>query len=204
MFPLIQPEFYGPSYGTYLIKQGYSPTTIVGTPEISPGNYTIYGNSQPDFQTSWSNTISFFNGFSLSGLLDLKKGGDILNITLYNTDNGGTTKDWNEDGDKDDVVNGLQRQHGNASSYVNDGGYLRLREAALSYSVPGQVVKSIFRNNVNQIQLGFSATNLFTITKYKGYDPEVSSFGTNAINTGSDLFNYPSSKRFLFNLKVDF
>lgn len=162
------------------------------------------GNSQPDFQTSWSNTISFLNGFNLSALLDWKKGGDILNITLYNTDNGGTTRDWNEDSDNDGEVNGLQRQHGNASSYVNYGGYLRLREAALSYSVTKKFIKSIFRSSVNQVQFGFSATNLFTLTKYKGYDPEVSSFETNAINTGSDLFNYPSSKRFLFNLKVDF
>jgi TonB-linked SusC/RagA family outer membrane protein len=195
---------YGPSFGTYLIKEGYSPTTIVGTPQTSPGNYTVYGNSQADFQTSWSNTISFLNGFNFSTLLDWKKGGDVLNITLYNTDNGGTTKDWNEDSDHNGVVNGLQRQKGDASAYIQDGSYLRLREAALSYTVPKQFVQRLFKNAIDQVRFGISATNLFTVTKYKGYDPEVSSFGTNAINTGSDLFNYPSSKRFLFNLKIDF
>ena len=195
---------YGPSYGTYLIKEGYSPTTIVGTPQTSPGNYTVYGNSQADFQTSWSNSIAFGNGFNFSTLLDWKKGGDILNITLYNTDNGGTTKDWNEDSDHNGVPNGLQRQSGDAGTYIQDGSYLRLREAALSYTLPKQLVQRLFKNAVNQVRFGISATNLFTITKYKGYDPEVSSFGTNAINVGSDLFNYPSSKRFLFNLKLDF
>jgi TonB-linked SusC/RagA family outer membrane protein len=194
---------YGPSYGTYLIKEGYSPTTIVGTPETTPGNYTVYGNSQADFQTSWSNSIAFGNGFNFSTLLDWKKGGDILNITLYNTDNGGTTKDWNEDSDGNGVPNGLQRQSGNAGTYIQDGSYLRLREAALSYTLPKELVQRLFKNAINQVRLGISATNLFTVTKYKGYDPEVSSFGTNAINVGSDLFNYPSSKRFLFNLRID-
>lgn len=195
---------YGPSFGTYLIKQGYSPTTIVGTPVAADGTYTVYGNSQADFQTSWTNNISFLNGFNFSTLLDWKKGGDVLNLTLYNTDAGGTTKDWNEDSDGNGIPNGLQRQSGNASQYVQDAGYIRLREVALTYSIRKQFLQKIFKNTVDQVRFGLSATNLFTITKYKGYDPEVSSFGTNAINTGTDLFNYPSSKRLLFNLKIDF
>lgn len=195
---------YGPSYGTYLIKEGYSPTTIVGTPQTSPGNYTVYGNSQPDFQTSWSNTISFLNGFTFSSLLDWKKGGDIMNITLYNTDNGGTSKDWNGDYNNNGIPNGKDRQGTGAGVYVQDAGYLRLREVALSYTLSPGFTRRAFKDAIQRVRFGVSATNLFLITKYKGYDPEVSSFGTSAINTGSDLFNYPSSKRVLFNLSVEF
>lgn len=195
---------YGVSYGTYLIKEGYSPTTIVGTPQKANGDYTVYGNSQADFQTSWSNTFSFLNGFTFSSLIDWKKGGDIMNITLYNTDNGGTSADWNGDYNHNGIPNGKDRQGTGAGVYVQDAGYIRLREVALSYTLPQAFTQRVFKKAIQNIRVGASASNLFLITKYKGYDPEVSSFGTNAINTGTDLFNYPSSKRFLFNLRVEF
>jgi len=190
---------YGVTFGTYLIKQGYSPTTIVGLPLTSSGNYTVYGNSQPDFQTSWFNDFTFLNGFDLSALWDWKKGGKNINLTLYNTDAGETTADWNSNHTVRD--NDLGKT---AAQYVQDASYLRLREIGLNYTLPKRILQSIFAKNVERIRVGVSATNLITITPYKGYDPEVSSFGSeSAINSGADLFQYPSSKRILFNLKID-
>jgi TonB-linked SusC/RagA family outer membrane protein len=196
---------YGAAYGTYLFKEGYSPTTIVGNPRDEEGNYTVYGNSQPDFQTSWSSNISFLNGFEFSFLLDWKKGGEVMNITLYNTDNGGTTPDWNDDWNNDGTPNGKDREgKGTAGVYVQDGGYLKLREVALKYTIPRKTLANVVGNVVNRVQVGLTANNLYTYSAYKGYDPEISSFGTTATNVGSDLFNYPPSKRFLFNLQIGF
>jgi TonB-linked SusC/RagA family outer membrane protein len=196
---------YGLAYGTYLFKEGHSPTTIVGNPRKENGEYTVYGNSQPDFQSSWYNSIAFLNGFDFSFLLDWKRGGQVMNITLYNTDNGGTTPDWNDDWNGDGLPNGKDREgKGTAGVYVQDGGYLKLREIALKYTVPRRITESLFARHVNRIQLGVSAGNLLTFSPYKGYDPEVNSFGTTATNTGSDLFNYPPSRRFLFNLQIEF
>ncbi|MDP4240457.1 MAG: SusC/RagA family TonB-linked outer membrane protein [Bacteroidota bacterium] len=190
---------YGVTFGTYLIKEGYSPTTIVGKPLTASGNYTVYGNSQPDFQTSWFNDFSFLNGFDLSALWDWKKGGKVLNLTLYNTDAGETTADWNE--------NHTVRENDlgtTAAQYVQDASYLRLREVGLNYTIPKKSLQYTFAKTIERIRVGVSATNLITITPYKGYDPEVSSFGSeSAINSGTDLFQYPSSKRILFNLKID-
>ena len=189
---------YGVSYGTYLIKEGYSPTTIVGTPQLSPGNYTVYGNSQPDFQTSWYNDFSFFKGFSFTALWDWKNGGKVLNITEYNTDNGGTTPDFN--------TNGLARKNNpTAANYVQDASYVKLREVGISYNVSREFLQRTLGNTVQAVRVGFSATNLLTFSPYKGYDPEVSNFGSaSAINTGTDLFQYPPEKRILFNVKVEF
>jgi TonB-linked SusC/RagA family outer membrane protein len=196
---------YGLAYGTYLFKEGYSPTTIVGNPRKEDGEYTVYGNSQPDFQSSWYNTLSFLNGFDFSFLLDWKKGGQVMNITLYNTDNGGTTPDWNEDWNNDGTPNGKDREgKGTAGVYVEDGGYLKLREIALKYTIPRKIVEHLPGAFISRIQLGLSASNLITLSPYSGYDPEVNSFGTTATNTGSDLFNYPPSRRFLFNLQIEF
>ncbi|RBL94150.1 SusC/RagA family TonB-linked outer membrane protein [Chitinophaga flava] len=195
---------YGPTFGTYLIRKGYSPTTIVGVPRTKEGEYTVYGNSQPDFQSSLYNDIQFLHNFNFSFLLHWKKGGDLLNITLYNTDNGGTTKDWNDDYNHNGVPNGKDRAGTGAGVYVQDAGYLRIREVSLSYTFPKPLISRAFRNVVDQVRIGVSATNLFTVTSYPGYDPEASNFGTQAINAGTDLFQYPSSKRILFNVKVDF
>lgn len=191
---------FGTPYGTYLYKEGYSPTTIVGAPEVSPGVYTIWGNSQPDFESSLSNEITFLKNYTFSFLLHWKKGGDNINTTLFNTDNGGTTADWNQDYNNDGVPNGKDRPgKGGAGVYVQDASYLRLREASLYYNVP---LKG-FGKWVSALKVGISANNLFTVTKYKGYDPEVSNFGTQAINTGTDLFPYPSVKRYFVHLKID-
>ncbi|MDR2810945.1 MAG: SusC/RagA family TonB-linked outer membrane protein [Tannerellaceae bacterium] len=196
---------YGLAYGTYLFKEGYSPTTIVGNPRKENGEYTVYGNSQPDFQSSWYNTISFLNGFDFSFLLDWKKGGQVMNITLYNTDNGGTTPDWNDDWNGDGIPNGKDREgKGTAGVYVQEGGYLKLREVALKYTLPRKITEHLSAGYIHRIQIGASANNLLTLSPYPGYDPEVNSFGTTATNTGSDLFNYPPSRRFLFNLQIEF
>jgi len=196
---------YGLAYGTYLFKEGYSPTTIVGNPKLDDGNYTVYGNSQPDFQSSWYNTLTFLKHFDFSFLLDWKKGGEVMYITLYNTDNGGTTPDWNEDWNNDGVPNGKDREgKGTAGVYVKPGGYVKLREVALKYSIPKAFLSELFHGYVGSIRLGVSANNLLTFSPYPGYDPEVNSFGTTATNTGSDLFNYPPSRRILFNLQIEF
>jgi len=192
---------FGTPYGTYLYKEGFSPTTIVGAPEISAGIYTVWGNSQPDFESSFSNEITFLKNYTLSFLLHWKKGGDNINTTLYNTDNGGTTIDWNDDYNSDGVPNGKDRPgKGGAGVYVEDASYIRLREASVYYAIP--LKKTI--KWANSIKVGVSANNLFTITKYRGYDPEVSNFGIQAVNTGTDLFPYPSVKRFSLHFKLDF
>jgi TonB-linked SusC/RagA family outer membrane protein len=192
---------FGTPYGTYLYKEGYSPTTIVGAPEVSPGVYTIWGNSQPDFETSLTNEFTFLKNYTLSFLLHWKKGGDNINTTLYNTDNGGTTVDWNADYNNDGVPNGKDRPgKGGAGVYVQDASYLRLREASLYYNIP----LNGLHKWVSAVKVGVSANNLFTVTKYKGYDPEVSNFGTQAVNSGTDLFPYPSVKRYFLHFKLDF
>lgn len=197
---------YGVSFGTYLFKEGYSPTTIVGRPQDENGNYTIFGDSQPDFQTSWNSTISFLNGFEFSFLFDWKKGGKLMNITQYNTDAGGTTPDWNNDWDNDGTPdgNGDRPGAGSAGVYVQSASYLKLREVALRYTLPSKLTHTLTSGLLNRIQLGITGTNLLTWSPYKGYDPEINSFGTTATNTNSDLFNYPATKRFLFNIQLDF
>ena len=128
---------FGVSYGTFLIKEGTKLGTIVGTPQISPGVDTEWGNSQPDFNASFSNNFTFFKNFDFSFLFDWKKGGYNSNLTNLNTDEGGTTKGWFNDDNGDGIPNGKQRNpapYNNAGRFVEDASYIKLREVGLYYT----------------------------------------------------------------------
>jgi len=91
---------------------------------------------------------------------------------------------------------------------VEDGSYLRLKNINLTYNIPASIIgkQSVVRN----VRVGVSAQNLFTWTKYSGYDPEIGSYvGPNAsdyTNTtvGVDYGRYPSTRIYSVSLAVDF
>lgn len=196
---------FGASLGTFLIKEGERLGTIVGTPEVSPGVFTVWGNSQPEFTASMNNSLRYKN-FDLSFLFEWREGGYNINLSRYTTDEGGTTNGWWKDDDNDGVPNGRQRgpaPHNNAGRFVHDASFIKLREAGLYYSMPKAVTERIFGGKVQGFRTGISGTNLLLFTKYEGYDPETSTFGAGLANN-VDVAPYPSVRRFLFNLSFDF
>ncbi|MFQ5752439.1 MAG: SusC/RagA family TonB-linked outer membrane protein, partial [bacterium] len=180
------------SLGEFDIQDGKSPTTIVGLDE--DGNKVDVGDETPDFQVSFNNNLSFLRNFELSFLLDWKQGGDVINLGRFLSDDGGTSDDL-------DTPAGQARANGTATSrYIESGTYLKLRELSLSYSVPQSVVSNIFAGQISYLRFGIAARNLFMITDYQGYDPEVSQFGNLAVGRSVDVFPFPSSRSFYFNV----
>jgi hypothetical protein len=57
---------------------------------------------------------------------------------------------------------------------------------------------------VKGLKLGISGMNLFTITRYTGFDPEVSAFGQTSVGSNYDIVGAPYTKRLLFHLGIDF
>ena len=87
--------------------------------------------------------------------------------------------------------------------YIEDGSYLRLKNLQLSYTLPEKVVRT--KMKMETFKFYFSATNLFTITKYGGLDPEVGkSDGTEANNLSIALDEgmYPQSRTYMFGLVI--
>jgi TonB-dependent starch-binding outer membrane protein SusC len=74
-----------------------------------------------------------------------------------------------------------------SSQYVEDGSYLRIKTLNLGYNVPGNLLK---RFNINGLRFYIATSNLYTFTKYKGFDPEVSAFQT-TLTPGLDYSAYP-------------
>ncbi len=199
---------FGVSLGTYLIAQGYSPTTIVGLPggTDKPGGWTIYGDRQPDWQMSWYNTINFLQHFDFSFLFHYQKGGHAINLSALLWDDGGTTPGWDDDKDGNGQFDGLDRLldwavNRNTGAYIEETSYIKLREIALHYRVPSSVLGDGF---IKGLRLGVSANNVLLWTTYGSYDPEVSNFGTQPIAANIEVTPYPSSRRMFFHLKADF
>lgn len=198
---------FGTALGTFLIQQGVAPTTIVGTPAVSPGVFTVWGNGQPDWTSSWSNNITLMKNFELSFLTEYRSGGDNINLTSFLTDGGGTTKGWFDDDDKDGIPNGRQRPpapYNNAGRWVQDATFLKIREVGLYYTVPKAVLGKAFGQAVSRARVGVSGNNVFLSTNYVGYDPETSTFGAQALANNVDVAPYPTARRLFFHLQVDF
>lgn len=82
--------------------------------------------------------------------------------------------------------------------FVHDGDFLRCRSMQLGYTLPQGFTRKFF---VNRLRLYVGAENLFTLTRYHGFDPEISSGGT---SLGIDKGVYPQARTFLLGLNVNF
>ena len=81
----------------------------------------------------------------------------------------------------------------NSTRFLEDGSYLRLKNLQIGYTLPSKVTEKF---HCSRLRFYTTASNLFTITKYSGYDPEVGG--------GVDYGNYPQSRTFTFGLNANF
>ena len=102
----------------------------------------------------------------------------------------------------------VNHNFGNPSDfYLQNGAYFRLKTLQIGYTLPKELLQKI---GFQRIRLFGSVSNLFTLTKYTGYDPEVGgnlgngASGQNNGNYGIDYGIYPQARTFIFGLNVDF
>ncbi len=81
----------------------------------------------------------------------------------------------------------------NSTRFLEDGSYMRLKNIQIGYTLPKKITEKFF---CERLRFYVTASNLFTITKYSGYDPEVGG--------GVDYGNYPQSRTFTFGLNATF
>lgn len=196
---------FGATLGSYRIEEGKSPTQIVGIDPDADANtgLRVFGDAEPDFQIAFNNSLRY-NEWELNFLFHWKKGGKNINLSTLLSDIFGTSPDY--DGTNLDpanaVPNGAYRlsQLGvTAGPWVEDAGYVRLREVGLRYNLPSR-----WFNDKAKIRVGFSGRNLLNFFDYSSYDPEVSNFGTDAISSNVEVTPFPSAKSYFFTLGATF
>lgn len=91
-----------------------------------------------------------------------------------------------------------------STRWIEDGSYIRLKNCMIGYnfSSPG-LLQSLTKGAVKNLRIYISSQNLFTITKYKGWDPEVGTRRTTLTN-GIDYGQYPSARSFQFGIQAGF
>ncbi|HEX9657610.1 MAG TPA: SusC/RagA family TonB-linked outer membrane protein [Bacteroidota bacterium] len=182
--------------GRYRIEAGKSATQIVGSEN---GVLTVLGDETPDFQLGWSNTLRW-SDWDLSFLFDWKKGGDVINLTRLLSDLGGTTEDLNTAaGQARAAAFGIT-----TNQLVEDGSYIKLREVTIGYTFNKEALGGFFGNAFSSVRFSLAARNLFTITDYSSYDPEVSNFGNRAIGRSIEVTPFPSARSFYFTMNFNY
>ena len=176
---------------------------------IDPGDRTTIGCAQPDFIYGMTNTFSY-KGFSLSVFLQGSQGNDIFNASRidmegmidFRNQSTAVLDRWKRPGMITDIprVGNVENIH-NSTRFVEDGSYLRLKTITLSYDFQPKWLKKI---SLSKLQAYVTGQNLLTFTNYKGYDPEVNAYGSDAVAQGVDYGTYPQSKAVIFGLNVEF
>ncbi|MBB5438355.1 TonB-linked SusC/RagA family outer membrane protein [Pedobacter sp. AK017] len=180
---------------------------------IDEGDRTIIGSAQPDFTWGFNNTLSFKN-IDLSFFFQGSQGNKMANLNSYDLLNfngqtnvlkeGGLNR-WTPENHSNKypraVSEGSLDQGVFSTAIVEDASYIRLRNVTLAYNLPKSWVQKIKLNNV---RVYASATNLWTHTKYSGYDPEANTFGQNSFVIGYDQGGYPIAKTYSLGINVGF
>jgi hypothetical protein len=88
-----------------------------------------------------------------------------------------------------------------SSYFIEDGSYLRVKDVTLSYRFSGKLLK---KWGVTRLQPYATASNLLTLTRYSGMDPEVNQWGNDGGVQGIDWGTYPQAKSFVFGVNIEF
>ncbi|KGE15623.1 SusC/RagA family TonB-linked outer membrane protein [Sphingobacterium deserti] len=163
------------------------------------------GNAQPKFVFGWNNTFSYRN-FDLNIFLNGVQGNSIYNISRVNMETGDVTSAkmrdrWTPENEDTQTPSFKGAADGrlNSSRWLEDGSYLRIKNITLGYQLPTEFLKGI---KLKHARVYLNAGNLFTFTRYSGFDPEVSIDVDS--RAGVDLATYPSQKSFTFGLDLKF
>lgn len=189
---------FGFSYGAGFIQQGASPSQIYGRNGL--GGVAALGDYEPKFVMGFASDVTF-RRLRLSGLLEWRHGGDVVNVTQNVFDEDGLAPDSAASAARLAAFHATGKR---LAVYIQDASFVKLREITLSYQLPDELIRTVFRGSVTGARAELSGRNLITWSKYPGLDPEVSNFGNQNINRGQDLAPYPPSRSFFFTLAVDF
>lgn len=179
---------------------------VNGDGQITDADRTWIGNPNPDF-TYGINLGASYKQWDFSAVLYGSYGSDVYNYTLYWTDFYGSfngaksndllTKSYGAPGVTNPILpiatyTNTMGSTQTSSFYVSSGSFLKVRVAQLGYTFDPKLIKTV---GVSKLRLYVQATNPFTITKYKGLDPELPPGGGGQNIFGIDYGNYPSNQR---------
>jgi len=203
---------------------------INGDGVINTNDQTIIGNPNPDFTMGLNNSFTYKN-FDLTIYLTGSYGAEILNYSRVLTE-GQTTIFGNQARTVDNRVRyALKNPTGSdldpanvvianpsatlprptttdnnrntrmSDRWIEDGSYTRIQNIRLGYTFAPSLLQKI---RIQKLRLYVNAQNIYTITNYSGYDPEIGAFNQDPLLQNVDMGRYPTPRVITFGLDVDF
>jgi TonB-dependent starch-binding outer membrane protein SusC len=180
---------------------------------IDESDRTFIGSPHPKMNIGFNNTFKYKN-IDLSIFLQSSIGNDILNLTklkatnnamLYQNQLVEAADYWTTENTDTDIprITGTTTDSNLyiSNRYIEDGSYLRIQNLTLGYNFSSNILSKL---KMSRLRLYGSIQNLYTFTKYSGYDPEIGSLNQNALLTGIDNGRYPASRTITVGLNVEF
>ncbi len=178
---------------------------VNGDDQVLENDRYVVGKALPDLIYAFHFDMNYRNwnlGLNFNGV----SGNQIYNHTTMSLFNRGSlassfnTTDFAVQYDNEDITNSNEV----STRYLEEGSFLRLNNATLSYSFSPE--KLGLENWIKNVRLSLTGQNLFVITDYSGFDPEVNTGSSvGGIQTfGIDRFTYPTARTFLLGLSATF
>lgn len=180
---------------------------------IDANDRTIIGNGLPKFEGNLSSSMRYKN-FDFSFDISFKSGNDIMRLDYSTVEDRQTLANsltsvmdaWTPSNQNTDIASVRVDSQGDGSElklndhYIEDGSFIRGSNLVFGYSFSEKVLNAI---KLQKLRVYVNAQNFFLLTKYKGYDPETTTY-TDSFAQGVEFFNYPKARSFNFGVNVVF
>ncbi len=190
---------------------------VDGDGDIDADDRTNLGSPHPDFVFGLNAYVEYKN-FDISLFVTGSQGNEIYNQTKFFTDfpqfdgNRSTRilDSWTPNNPGASLPsltgNGADNGETNPNSYfVEDGSYVRLKNLQIGYNLPQSVLSSV--KGLESLRVYIQGTNLFTITDYNGFDPEITNRNASAqpnLSMGVDFGRFPLTQVYTIGVKAGF
>jgi TonB-dependent starch-binding outer membrane protein SusC len=178
---------------------------------ITAEDRTKIGSPWPDYEGGITTKLSYAR-FDVSGFVQFSLGNDVLNanglymlqygsfgdnhtrraLDRWTPDRPNTTEPRAVDGDP----NGNTRV---SNRFVEDGSFWRLKNVVVGYTLPARIA---LRLGYRTARVFVQGQNLITLTRYSGFDPEVSTFGASSLCCGTDSYTLPQPRTLTFGFNL--
>jgi len=188
--------------------------SLTGGAAITGNDQEILGNAQPKYYGGFTN-IFRYKGFELNVLAQYNVGNKVFSFTREYAEGmnsifgqfASTLNHWTPSNPTTDIrypraiYGDPNSNRRNSDRFLEDGSYLRFKTVTLGYNLPKNLLQ---KTGLSNLRIFVQGQNLFTITKYSGFDPEISTFGETTTAPGTDFLTVPQARTYSLGLNVTF
>ncbi len=211
-------EEIDPEFAPLAVPGDFRFRDVDGDGVLTDDDRTFIGSPIPDF--TYGLNIKFeWKGFDVNAFIQGVQGNEIFSTIKQQTfqipyfNGSGVTNSvtdmlnrWTGPGTSNTIprvaYNDLNGNYPRSSTfYIEDGSFTRMRNLAIGYQLPPAIIN---RWGLSRLRFYASVQNLFTITDYSGFDPEIGDFNQNALTSGVDNGNYPVPRTYRAGVNIEF